>query len=332
MSIRSHRRHFVLRLLPAAALAPWLPSIASTQPIPELMRVFNGYPPGGSVDVVSRKLAEKLTGRIARAAVVENKPGAAGRLAIESLKNALPDGTSMAITPASVVTMYPHIYRTLSYDPFRDLTPVSMVAATSFAIAVGPLVPSSVTRLGEFLDWCRANPALAQCGNAGAGSFPHFMALLLAREARVDLTHVPYRGGLASMQAVVAGQVSSALATESTVVALEQAGRLRVLAVTGTERSTFMPHVPMFRELGYPALTQREWFGAYMPARTPPPLVTAAAEHLRAALADPEVQAVWNKLALSPVASTPDELLRAQRAEHDFWGPVIRASGFTPEA
>lgn len=325
------RRRFLAHTLPATA-ALGLPLLSSAQTMPDTSRILNGYPPGGSVDVVSRKLAERLSGSLARNVIVENRPGAAGRLAVEALKTAPADGSAMLVTPGSVVTMYPHIYKNLPYDVFNDLAPVSIVAVSGFALAAGPAVPSSVRTFDEFVAWCRANPAAAQCGNAGAGSFPHFMAMLLARDAKVELTHVPYRGGLAAMQAAAGGQVSAALGTESSALALEHAGKLRVLATTGSDRSAFLPHAPTFRELGYPNLAQREWFAAFMPAKTPAAVIASAADGIRAALREPDIREVWRKVALSAESSTPAELQRAQRTEHDFWGPIIRASGFTPEA
>ena len=326
--MNSDRRRFVLRTLPVTALYPLL---SFAQSLPDTARVIIGYPPGGPVDVVGRKLAERLNGRLARNVIVENRPGAAGRLAIDALKAAPADGSAILVTPGSVVTMYPHIYKDLRYDVFDDLAPVSVVAVTSFALAVGPATPS-VRSLDELIVWCRANPARAQCGNAGAGSLPHFMAMLLARETSVDFTHVPYRGGLDAMQAVAGGQVSAAIATEAAALALAQAGKIRVLATTDGDRSTFFPQVPTFRELGYPGLTRREWFAAFMPARTPDDLIASAADVIRAALLEPDVRDLWQRIALSAESSTPAELRTALRTEHDFWGPVIRASGFSPEA
>jgi tripartite-type tricarboxylate transporter receptor subunit TctC len=326
------RRRFLVRTLPAAAMTLALPLPSLGQIPADTSRILNGYPPGGSVDVVSRKLAEHLSGKWARNVIVENKSGAAGRLAIEALKTSPANGTTMLVTPGSVVVMYPHIYKNLSYDVFGDLAPVSIVAVTAFALAVGPAVPASVRTLDEFVAWCKANPKAAQCGNPGAGSFPHFMAMLLARDARVELAHIPYRGGLVAMQNVAAGQVSAALATEASALALEQAGKLRVLATTASDRSVFLPQAPTFRELGYPNLAQREWFAAFMPAKTPAAVIASAAEGLQDALREPDVRDVWQKAALSAESSTPAELQRALRTEYDFWGPIIRESGFTPEA
>lgn len=327
-----NRRRFLqstLRLGAAAALGRSSTSWAQQR---VTVRVLCGHPPGGSVDVVSRRIAERLGRDYARTALVENKSGAAGRLAVDTLKTSPADGSVLLVTPGSVVTMYPHIYKQLSYDVFNDLTPVAMVAATGFCLAIGPAVPASVRTLDAFLGWCKANPAQASCGNAGPGSFPHFMALLLARDTGVAFAHVPYRGGQQAMLALAGGQVSSVLATESSALTLEQGGKLRVLATTGSERSAFFPHAPSFNELDYKNLAQHEWFAAFMPRQAPTQLVTLAAVEIRAMLQEQEVRDIWAKMGLSPISSTPAELQRAMRKEHDLWGPIIRASGFTPEA
>ena len=335
MSTTTSRRRFMLSTLGGSALAALglpLPALAQARPRLPTVKILCGYPPGGAADVISRKLAERLTGNYGKVVIVENHPGAAGRLAVETLKAAPADGSVLLLTPASIVTMYPHIYRQLSYDVFNDLEPVAIVAQTAFTFAVGPAVPSGVRTLADFAGWCLANPAAASCGNAGAGSLPHFMALLLARETGLELNHVPYRGGQQAMLAVVGGQVASAIATESTSLALVQSGRLRALATTGPERSAFLPDVPTFSEQGYKALTQREWFGTFMPKRTPATEVNAAAQALEEILKQPDIQGAWGKLALGAESSSPAQLRRAIRTECDFWEPIVRARGFTPES
>lgn len=324
-----NRRRFGLTLA-AAGWTFWRDTAAQPSPARSL-RVLCGYPPGGSVDVVSRKLVEKLAPRIAGPAIVDNKPGAAGRLAVEELRKAAPDGTTMLITPASVVTMYPHVYRQLSYDPFTDLAPVSTVCASGFALAVGSKVPAGVTTLEGFARWCRAEPAAAQCGNAGAGSMPHLMAMLMARDLDIELAHIPYRGGFAAMQAAAAGEVAAALSTESSARALQEAGKLRVLATTWSERSPFFPNCPTFHEQGFPALTQREWFGAFMPAKTPASIVQAAAEAIRSAMQQADARETCERGGLLVEVNTPMQLLAAMRAESEFWARLVKASGFTPE-
>lgn len=326
------RRRFVVRALVGAAAPGVLLRQSLSQASQGVHRVVIGYPAGGSVDVVGRTLGEYWATSIGRTVVVENKPGAAGRLAIDALKNAPADGSTLLITPASVLTMYPHIYKNLGYDVFNDLAPVGIVAVTRFVLVVGPLVPPAVRTVEEFAAWCRNNPDGARCGNPGAGSLPHFMAMLWAEEAKVPLGHIPYRGGLPAMLAAASGEIASALATESSALALEQAGKLRALATSGTERSIFLPNAPTFREAGYVRLSQREWFGAFMPAKTPSAAIESTAETLRTTLREADVIATWHRLALLAEGSNAPDLAQALRTEHDFWAPIIRASGFTPEA
>jgi len=322
------RRRFTQALLAAGLMTPFA---LHAQVRPDILRVLCGYPAGGALDIVGRKLAEKLTGRSASIAVVENKPGAAGRLVVDELRKSAADGSVVLVAPASVMTLYPHVYRQLSYDVFADVVPVCSVAATAFALAVGPKVPMSVTSAEAFLQWCKAEHVAARCGNAGAGSLPHFMGMLLAREARFELAHIPYRGGSAAMQAAAAGEVECAIATEGSARALSQAGKLRVLATSGTERSAFFSQASTFKQVGWPALTQREWFGVFMPARVPQATALAAADAWRAASQDADVKETWDRLGLSVEATTPTQLQASLRSEHDFWAPIVKASGFTPE-
>lgn len=324
------RRQFMLNTL---ALGAALAQDVRAQPRPDLLRIVCGYPPGGSADIICRKLAERLGGgRYAANALVENKPGAAGRLGVEELKRAPADTAVLLVTPASVITMYPHVFRQLAYDPFTDVTPVSTVAATGFALAVGAKVPAAVATVEDFLQWCRSNPAAAQIGNPGAGSMPHLMALQLEREGRAAITHVPYRGGSAAFAAAAGGEIAAALSTEAGARPLVQAGKLRVLATTWADRSPFYPQVPTFREQGLPVLTQREWFGAFMPPRAPAASVQAMAEALRGVLQEPEVRDTWERTGLLAEASGPAPLLAAMRSEHAQWAALVKASGFTPES
>lgn len=324
-------RRKLLRSSAAAALAltsPWL----RAQARPETIRVLCGYPAGGSVDVVARRLAQQLGRGFARMTLVDNRPGAAGRMVIDTLKNAAADGSVLLVTPGSVLTMYPHIYRQLGYDVFTDLAPAAMTASTEFCLAVGPAVPANIQTLADFSAWCQSHPQQASCGNAGAGSFPHFMALLMAREAGLPLNHVPFRSGSAAMLALTGGHVSSAMATEGSAMALEQTGKLRVLATTAAQRSAFFPKAPSFASLGYKALTQREWFAVVAPGRTPPPIQDAISSEVRTMLTEADVRDAWSHMGLLTTGSTPAEVRAALRSEYDFWGPIIKASGFTPEA
>lgn len=318
------------RLLACAALLG-APSLASAQARGPALRLILGFPPGGVLDGITRKLAERWTARTGQAAIVENRQGAAGRLAIADLVRGPADGGTLLLTPASTLTMYPYVYQRLDYDPLRDVGPVHSVAATCFALAVGPTVPSSVKGVGELAAWVRAQGAPVPCANSGAGGMQHMLATLLARDARIELTHVPFRGGAPSMQAVAAGEVPMAVVAEASARALHEAGKLRVLATTGVRRNVF-PEVATFQEQGWATLSQREWFGAFAPARAPAAVIEQQAGVLGAILAEPEVRDAWQRLGVLVDAMPPQQLDAALRHEHGFWGPVIRQSGFTPEA
>ncbi len=323
-------RRRLIGVAPAIAMSafPWR---AIAGPRLETARLLCGYPPGGSIDVVCRTLAARLGGSYARTVLVENKPGAAGRIAVEDAKRSPPDGATIFIAPASVLTMYPHVFKNLTYDPFVDLVPLSSVASFGFALVVGPKVPQSVVTLRDFVTWCKANPGMAECGNSGAGSFPHFMAMLFARDAGLELTHIPFKAGSAALKDVAGGQVSAVMGTEPSAVPLLKAGRVRALATSWSDRSPFNPLVPTFKEAGFANLTQREWFGAFVARGTPATTAEYASAALATAARSDETREVWQKVALLPEGSTSAELQAALRKEYDFWGPLIRASGFTPE-
>jgi len=312
-------------LLAGAGLG-WSASWAQTR---AETRILCGYPAGGSVDLVSRKTAEKFAAHFGAPAFVDNRTGAAGRLAVTQVVKA--SEKTLLVTPASVLTMYPHVYADLGYDPLTELAPVCTVAATAFVIAVGPKVPAQVRDLPGFVQWCKDNRGLSQCGNAGAGSMPHFMAMLFAGEAGVAMDHIPFRGGSAAMQAVAAGDLAAALGTESSALNMVEAGRLRVLAVSSGERSPFFAGAPTFQELGFPKLTQREWFGVFAPARADAKFVDRAAAAISTGFDEPDARELLRKSALLPDRLKLDALHDALQSEYAFWGPLIRNSGFKPE-
>jgi len=328
-AIPIRRRVFVVG---AAASTLCARTAVQAQARADTYRIICGFPPGGPVDLICRKLAERMAAITGANAFVENKVGAAGRLAVAELVKAPADGSAMLVTAASIITMYPHLYKQLTYDIFTDLTPVGTVASTAFAFAAGPAVPDSATTVTEVVRWSQAKGAAIACGNSGAGSMQHFLASMISRETGIEINHVPYRGGAASMQALAGGEVPLAVGTESAARALAQAGKLRVLATTGAQRSALYSQAPTFAELGWPALSQREWFGVLMPARVPMPTVEKTAALLAAIVGSPEVRETWDKQSLSVDNMHPAALKAAIQREYDFWAPIIRSSGFTPEA
>jgi tripartite-type tricarboxylate transporter receptor subunit TctC len=300
----------------------------------EQAKILYGFPAGSAGDIAARRVAERLGGTpyAKTAPVVENKPGAGGRIALTELKNAPGDGSVLAMTPFSCVSIYPHIYKTLAYDPVKDIVPVHTSSMIHHGFCVGPLVPASVTNVKTFLDWAKANPSLANYGSPAAGSTPHFIAALLGMNANVDLKHVPYRGSVPGITDVVGGQIASMCCPSGDMLANHKAGKLRVLATSGKARSPFFPDVATFAEQGLPDLTVEEWFGFYAPARTPAAVIAAASAGMAAALKDKAVIDSLAVVGLLPYSLGPEDMLKSQKAEHDRWGPLVKKIGFTAES
>ena len=325
-----NRRQLLASVLP---LAVSLPALGQSPPaaLAKPARIVVGFPPGGSADLIGRALAQQMAG-YASSVIVENKPGAGGRIALETLKTAEPDGSTLVVTPSSMVALYPHVYKKLSYDPLKDFAPVAMVASFPFVLVVGPLVPTQVKTVADFLAWCKANPKLAAYASAGNGSTPHFAGASLARAAQVELTHVAYKGGAPAMNDVLGGQIAANMAVISNALPLLQAGKLRALAVTGATRSPALPDVPTLVEAGYRDAVATEWFGVFLPARTAPEVVAQLNAAVREAVKSKAMLDVLAKASFEAAApNSPAEFGKALKAEIDRWGGIIRASGFTPE-
>jgi tripartite-type tricarboxylate transporter receptor subunit TctC len=297
----------------------------------ETARVLCGFPAGGTTDAVSRRVADKLRGVHARTVLVENKPGAGGRLAVEELIRSPNDGSTLLMTPAAMITLYPHLYTKLPYG-IDDVTPVSTACRLSFGFGVGPAVPDSVKNLKDFLAWAKANPAGANFGSPGAGSPPHFLGALLAKESGVDLRHVPYRGSAPGIQDLLGGQVASFSSPIGDYLPHLKSGKLRLLATSSTERSRFVPDVPTYTEQGFKALEFSEWYGFFLPAKAAPDLAARLAAAIKAAVALSEVIEAFAQLGLEAGANTPAELAAAVKSEHLAWAPVVKRVGFTPES
>ncbi|WP_298234954.1 Bug family tripartite tricarboxylate transporter substrate binding protein [uncultured Azohydromonas sp.] len=308
-----------------------LPRPASAQALVEQTRVLCGFPAGGTTDAVSRRVAEKLRGSFARMALVENKPGVGGRLAVEELKRSAPDGSTMLMTPAAMITLYPHIYRSINYG-IEDVTPVCTGAIVQFALAVGPAVPESVKTLQDFLAWCKANPGKAMYGTPGAGSPNHLVAALLSKESGVDLNHVPYRGSAPGVTDLVGGQIPAMSSPIGDHLPHLKSGKVRVLATSGAQRSRFLPNVPTYAEQGFKSLTMQEWYGFFLPPKTPADIVNRAAAAIKAGVSTQDTIDAFAQLGLEASANTPAELQKMVREEHAAWGPIVKKVGFTPEA
>lgn len=300
----------------------------------EQVKVLYGFPAGSAGDICARRVAEKFaaTPYSKNQGVVDNRPGAGGQIALNLLKSAPSDGSVLAMTPLSTVSLYPHIFKNLQYRPFEDFIPVGTSAMIHHGFAVGPMVPATVKSVKEFVAWAKANPALASYGSPAAGSTPHFIGALLGLNQNFEFKHVPYRGSVPGVSDVVGGQIACMFTPHGDFIPNHKAGRLRIIATSGKTRSPFVPDVPTFAELGFPELTVEEWFGFYAPAKTPTAVVQAANSAIAAALKDKGVQEALTGVGLIPYGGSPVEQLRSSQLEFERWGPWIKRIGFSVDS
>lgn len=326
------RRDFIHILGAGTALAALHPPTAQAQAV-EQVKIYYGFPAGSAGDNVARRVGEKLAGTAysRHAGIVENKPGAGGRIALETLKTAPADGSVLALAQVSAIANYPHIYSRLNYSA-QDFAPVSIGAIMHHGLAVGPLVPASVKTVKDYLAWTKAHPDQANYGSPGAGTTPHFLGALLGISSAVPLKHVPYRGTVPAVTDTIAGQIASVVGPCGDFLANYKAGKMRILATSGPQRFPSLPEVPTFAEAGFPELTTEEWFSFYAPAKTPAKVLAEANTAINAALKEKSVVESLTIMGLIPHGTTAAEMERWQKAEYAHWGPLIKKIGFTADS
>jgi tripartite-type tricarboxylate transporter receptor subunit TctC len=327
-SQKLHARGFVSRreLLAAGAL---LPLVGAAQAQAGTGRIVVGFAPGGAADGLARLAADKLRGVAAPNVIVDNRVGAAARIAIEHVRNAAPDGTTLALVPDATMFLYPHVYKSLSYDPARDFTPVTRLISMSLVMYVGPAVPASVKTVKDYIEWVKPNPKNHVYGSPAAGATPHFTGAMFARAAGLDLQPVHYKGGAPLIQDLVAGQVPVAFGSTSDGIAMVQAGKARALAVSAAKRTSMLPDVPTFEELGYRDIVVEDGLGVYVPSKTPAEIVAKLNAGLQNALKTKDLQGPIREWGFD-VSGEPSAEFSARLArERSRWAGIVKSTGFT---
>ena len=319
------RRNFSLCLAALASLA-FLNANAADKP----MTFIVGYPAGGATDVLARIIAENLGKLVSVPIIVENKPGAGGRIATEIVKNARPDGNTFLFSISSPMVIYPYIYKKVGYDPIKDFQPVGTIATQTLSLAVGPAVPAEVKTLKEYGDWVKKNPLQATFG-AVSGTAPHFAGIEYSRAAGLNLQLTPYKGGNQAVMDLLGGHVPAVITPVAETQPYHASGKLRVLATMGAQRSKILPDIRTMAESGYPQINFLTWTGLFAPAGANNAVVSENNTALKTVLADPNVAASIAKLGMEPTPASPEEFKRLIAADLAFYKKAVAETGFKAE-
>ena len=324
-----------MRLLTAtlalACLAPVALSGAHAQGYPSKpVRIIVPYPAGGGIDVMSRLIGQRLAQRLGQSVVVENKPGAGTLVAAETVARAAPDGHTLLITTDATITINPHLYAKLPYDPVKDFAPITQLVLLNQMLLANPQVPAS--NLKELIAYAKANPGKLNYASYGVGSQPHLAMEILKNQAGIDIVHVPYKGIPQAVPAAIAGEVQLTFSGAASSQAHIKAGRLKALAIGGTKRLGIVPDVPTFAEAGFPDVPANAWFGLFAPAGTPREVIATLHAEVTRILRDPDfLQKEILAKGYELVAGTPEEFAAFLVADSKRNAVAVRISGARAE-
>lgn len=314
------RRQFV-QSSTALVAATALPAFAQAAPV----KILVGFPPGGSADATARLVAEKMTASMGSPVIVENRPGAGGRIAAQAVKDAAPDGNTLMLVPMAVMVVQPVVFKSIKYDTTKDFTPIGNAATFPLALATGPATPAK--NMAELVAWIKANPNQANYGSPATGSLPHFLGEMLGQAAGVKMQHVPFQGGAPLMTALLGGQLPMGFDTPLEFAENHRAGKLKIQAISSAQRMPQFPDVPTMREAGI-NIEASAWFGIFGPAGMPAARVEALSGQLQAALKQADVMAKLTNLGLAAAPESSAQMAQRMAADKTRWEPVIKATGF----
>ncbi len=323
---RSHRHLWRGHSLVAVAIgATALTANAQDGPA----RILVGFSAGGSFDAIARLVGEKVKDELHRPIVVDNRPGAGGRLAVDTLKQAPADGSVIMLGPDALASLYPYTLKHISYDPKKDLKPVTTVAEFAFGFATG--ANPKITKWADFVDWAKKHPKEANYGVPAMGSPHQFFGLLIGEAIGVPMQPVPFQGSAPIAMALMGGQIPATVDVMSSLMENYKAGKINVLAVSSEQRIPQAPDIPTFKELGLPMATGLGFNALYAPAGTPDKEVAKWSDAVAKALAQPDVRKKLLEMGYMPVGKGPEELAARQASSVKRWEPVIKASGYVPQ-
>jgi tripartite-type tricarboxylate transporter receptor subunit TctC len=278
----------------------------------------------GGTDTTARILQGPLGEQIGQQVIVENRAGAGGNIAVDHVAKAAPDGYTIVLANVGALAVNPHILKT-PYDPLKDLVPISMAAEFANVLVVQPALP--IQTVADYINHAKKNAGKLTYASSGIGGAGHLSGELLRAVAKIDIVHVPYKGGGPAMQGFLGGQVDSFFATPISSVSQIRAGKARAIATTGSKRAALMPEVPTIAEQGFPGYEALNWYGFLAPRGTPKEIIDRLNREIVKALANPQAVAALHKTGTEPKSSTPEEFAQYIKREYDTWGKVVKEAG-----
>jgi tripartite-type tricarboxylate transporter receptor subunit TctC len=283
-----------------------------------------GFEPGGGTDTTARIVQGPLGEQVGQQIVVENRAGAGGNIAVDHVAKAAPDGYTLVLANVGALAVNPHILKT-PYDPLKDLVPISMAAEFANVLVVQPNL--GINTVADYVKAAREKPGTITYASSGIGGAGHLSGELLRGMAKIDIVHVPYKGGGPAMQGFLGGQVASFFATPISSISQIRAGKAKAVATTGSKRAALMPDVPTVAESGYAGYEALNWYGFLAPRGTSKEIVERLNKEIVKALANPQVVSALHKTGTEPKSSTPEEFATYIKREYDTWGKVVKEAG-----
>jgi tripartite-type tricarboxylate transporter receptor subunit TctC len=293
------------------------------------VRLVLGFPPGTNVDLLARPIAHKMSEAFAHPVIVDNRAGATGLIANEFVAKAPPDGYTLLVAPGSSITSTPHLKLKMPYDSLRDLVPIIQINAFPNVVIVNPVVPARTVK--DLVAIARARPGLLTFGSSGVGSAFHLSGELFKTLAKVDMLHVPYKGGNLALNDLVGGRIDVLFYTLAVAQPQIKAGKVRAIAVTSLTRDPTQPTLPTIDEAGLKGYEIVGWHGFFAPAATPREIVDRVNGTVGKILTTREMRELWTSQGMQVVTNTPEQFAQRIRADYEKYGRVIKAVGIQPE-
>ena len=293
------------------------------------IRLIVPYAPGGGADAVARVVAQHVGDRLGQSVVVENRGGAGSIIGTDLVAKAEPDGYTLLLGQSGPISINPAVYKSLPYDPAKDLAPITMTNSYPYVLVVNAKLPAN--SLQEFVALGKSKPGSMNYGTTGVGAANHLMTELFCRKAGLKMTHIPYRGTALAVADLVAGQVTMVFGDPVSVLPHIQAGTLSALAVSSPQRSPVAPQVPTMAEGGYPDVEAVAWHGIFAPAKTPPAIIDKLHTEIVKALQNPDIKELLSKQAMQPVGDTPQEFAAFLQKDIATWKDVAMMANVSVE-